>query len=129
MKKNINYEYLKPKDCQTLDVFAKYLFNDAGGAEKSTFELIKKVLIKSNVSVVLNAVKNKGFGSKKTNIETLKSYGTINEFKVLWSFKNFPAWEYVFNRNTLIKKGASSKSNILWTYGLYAPAYSRKYDN
>ena len=105
----------------TVTTFSKYLAYMVGGAEKSTYEVLKQ---KSNEGydielISFDAINTLGAKSKK--VEFPKNW-KLSYIKNMFLFKRFFYYEYVFNRSKLKKYFSKLDNNaILYTYAIYAP--------
>jgi glycosyltransferase involved in cell wall biosynthesis len=100
--------------------FSKYLSYMLGGAEKSTYEILKQ---EENKSIKIVSFSNiNSFGANNKKIEFPENW-EIEHLSNMKQFHKFFYWEYLFNRNE-IKNYFSKVDNtntILYTYAIYAP--------
>tara|TARA_A100001015_G_scaffold307113_1_gene402470 strand:+ start:4094 stop:5161 length:1068 start_codon:yes stop_codon:yes gene_type:complete len=127
MSERLKTNILEIKNNEHVDVFAKYLFNNVGGAEKSTYELLKIIEKSGKKNITLHGIHSNKFGEYFYDKDFLESFGAINNIKNTISISRFPLWEYLINRQKLINEGSEKDSDILWTYGIFGPAFALNY--
>lgn len=100
--------------------FSKYLSYMLGGAEKSTYALLKKK-IKNDIEIV-SFNKIDSFCAEKHKVTFPKEWHVkfIND---IFLFKRFTYWEYLFNRSKIRNyfNSLEEGNSILYTYAIYAP--------
>lgn len=92
-----------------------------GGAEKSTFEILKLESFHNEIQIVsFDGVK--GFGAKSKKVEFPNGWD-VEFIKDIKLFNRFPFWEYLANRKRVKEyfENIDYKNSTLHTYALYAP--------
>tara|TARA_B100000925_G_scaffold291752_1_gene281192 strand:- start:12066 stop:13121 length:1056 start_codon:yes stop_codon:yes gene_type:complete len=111
---------------QSVIVFAKFLLSGYGGAEKSTIELASYVEESFEAKIKLLGVDALLRGAQSNFSPSLSSTMSIQELGIQISLPFSPLWEFLLNRNNIIKQGSSYSSDLIWTYGIFGPAFIRK---
>lgn len=92
-----------------------------GGAEKSSFEILKKEMNKGREIELISFADVDTFGAQSKKNDIPLSWKIKFIYKI-FTFKKFFYWEYVFNRLKLKKYFNSlDEQNVLYTYAIYAP--------
>jgi len=100
--------------------FSKYLLYMLGGAEKSTYAILKQKSLNNDVQLI--SFKNiQSFGAESKTIK-FPSDWKIDFLENMKFFNRFFYYEYLFNKGKLKNHFSNLDNNaILYTYAIYAP--------
>lgn len=111
---------------QSIKIFAKYLLSGYGGAEKSTLELASYAEESFKAEIELLGVDAFLRGARSNFSLSFPKTMRVKQFKLNISLPFSPLWEFLLNRNKLIKEGSKHCSDLIWTYGILGPAFIHK---
>ena len=104
-----------------ISAYSKFLSYYAGGAELSTISLLEKQCTNSTKIKIISH-KDPKFGGTPLLPRSFPMQWENCYIPNLTCFNKFSYYEYLFNRDKLIRWFSDLESNELWAYGIDAPA-------
>jgi len=101
--------------------FSKYLAYMVGGAEKSTYEILKQKDTEGHEIELISFANIDTLGAKSKKMKFPQKW-KLSFIKDMYLFNRFFYYEYLFNRSKLKNYFSDLESNAeLYTYAIYAP--------